>query len=61
MEKEKTFKLMNTWAKQENWLLFPVGTEGPTRAFVSWLYENGFTIETRFQGEDLEKQEELFK
>ena len=61
MEKEKTFKLVDTWAYQENWLLFPVSTEDPTRAFIAWLYKNGFTIETRFQGEDLTKQEELLK
>ena len=59
MEKEKTFKLIEKWrATEKMYFPFPRYT---AQDFITWLYKKGFTIETKFQGEDLEKQEELFK
>ena len=57
MEKEKTFKLIDQWGFND-----PSGYSNydyVVEDFISWLYEKGYTIETRFQGEDLKKQEEL--
>ena len=66
MEKKKSIKLACSWSIHD-------GRERTQRNhdtqceffaaldFVTWLYENGFAIGTKFQGEDLEKQEELFK
>ena len=49
MEKSKAFELASKWPGLQ------------IIEFIEWLYEKGFTIETRFQGEDLKKQKELLK
>ena len=60
MEKSKVLKLIEKW-----WLDGPRNysrawlSQYGVDSFIDWLYKNGFTIETRFQGEDLKKQEEL--
>ena len=55
MEKRKSFELVVKWASDGIYIPYSA------RLFVDWLYKKGFTIETRFQGKDLEKQEELFE
>ena len=56
MEKEKTIKLIEKWAPTGRPYSYDTAF---VRNFVDWLYAKGFTVETRFQGEDLKKQEEL--
>ena len=57
MEKEKSIKLIKKWILDEGRFS---GVDNPAKGFVTWLYKKGFTIETRFQGKDLKKQEELY-
>ena len=57
MEKQKAINLVGVWKLDE------AGVYGYythiVKDFIDWLYVNGFTIGTKFQGEDLKKQEEL--
>ena len=59
MEKSKAINLVGRWSvdelTQHGNLVYGV------LDFIGFLYTNGFTIETKFQGEDLKKQEELLR
>jgi len=59
MEIRKAFKLVQRWVLDDG------NDYGDCQYgvldFITWIYKEGFYIDTRFQGEDAEKQEELIK